>query len=115
LRAFIGCSSTDLFVLAEGSANAFALDPAAFAVQVENPVATQETLEAWSLPSASPEATLLLGSGDYGILHGQADASLADAYSLFYAPVTGDPVRLASSIPNCGGAGGGAPVLIDID
>ena len=115
LRAFIGCASTDLFVLAEGSANAFALDPSAFAVQVENSGATQETLEAWSLPSGNREATLLLGSGEYGVLHGHADASLADAYSLFYAPVTGDSVRLTSSIPNCGGAGGGAPVLIDVD
>jgi hypothetical protein len=115
LWAFISCATTDLFVLAEGSTNEFALNPSAFAVQVENSTASPETLDAWSLPSANREATLLLGSGDYGVLHGQADATTADAYSLFYAPVAGDPVLLASSIPNCGGAGGGAPVLIDID
>lgn len=115
LRAFIPCAGTDLFVLAEGSGDAFALDPSAFAVQVESTAATPQTLEAWSLPSASREATLTLHAGEAGLLHGRADATPADAFSLYYAPASADPVLLANSIPNCGGAGGGAPVLIDID
>ena len=115
IDAIIPCDATDVFVLAQGlsAERSFLVDPTSFVAIAEAGDAVPASLAVWSLPEARRETSLRLGLGETALIHGVVDADPGH-FDLYYSPPVGQAIFLGHSLQGCG-AGGGAPVLIDIE
>lgn len=115
INAIIPCDASDVFVLAQGlgAEGGFVIDPASFVAIDDAGGAVPASLAVWSLPEARREPSLHLRSGETALIHGVVDADPGH-FDLYYSPLSGQAIFLGHSLQGCG-AGGGAPVLIDIE
>jgi hypothetical protein len=115
LTTFLPCnvSSFDLVARAEAGRE-FVVDRESLFAVDNNGAYLPVTVAAWSLPEARRETSLALRPGALGLLHGVVAAEPFQDFDLYFAAPGGQSIFLAEAMWGCG-AGGGAPVLIDIE
>ena len=109
------CFASNLFGLARGlsSGEEFIVDPAAFIAIGDDGNSLPITL-VWSLPEVASDAPLSLDTGEFALFQIVNDGPDRYIGDLSYAPLGASPILLSHFEGGCG-AGGGAPVLIDVD
>lgn len=115
IAALQSCLAFPLFGLARGTSarDDLVVDPTAFNAVGFGGQSLPFTI-VWSLPAADPTTPVELGKGEFAlfqIVEDDPDDNIAD---LYYSPPGAAPIQLSHFEDGCG-AGGGAPVLIDVD
>jgi hypothetical protein len=116
LTTRLPCDTATFSVLARGVGGGgnVVVAPSSFIAIDDTGASLLIAVAAWSLPEARPETSLSLRPGETGILLGVVDADPGQNFELYYSAPSGDVSFLAQPVWGCG-AGGGAPVLIDIE
>jgi hypothetical protein len=112
LTRVTACSSTTVFVLARGEGQQdFVIDPASFAA-VDLDGTSKSISLAWSVPERAADAPVTVHPGELALFQILVDSP---AFELSYRSPAGQVVDIGQFIAGCGGGGGGAPVLIDVE
>ena len=114
MRGFQSCSSQVFDVLVRATDRSIVVDPASLVAIDPDGVTLPLSAVAWSLPEAQRETALDLEPGQSGLLHAVVDVGFDRSFDLYYTAPNGETIYVASSATGCG-AGGAAPVPIDID
>jgi hypothetical protein len=115
IAAVQNCLAFPLFGLARGTSASddLVVDPSAFNAVGFGGQALPFTV-IWSLPAAEPTAPVVLGKGEFALFQIVEDDPDDDITDLYYNAPGATPIQLSHFEDGCG-AGGGAPVLIDVD
>lgn len=115
LIALQRCRFAEFFLLARNDGEAgddFVVSPAAvFAVNADSGKPEPVTFVGHLYPSGPADVAMALPPGGVGLL-AFAVAQHADVY---YRSASGEPLRIGEAWGPCGGAGGAAPVVIDME
>jgi hypothetical protein len=116
LTTHLPCDTATFSVLAQGAGggSGVVIDPSSFIAIDDTGVSLPIAMTAWLLPGARPETSLSLRPGESGLMLGVVEAEPGQVFELYYNAPSGDVSFLARPVWGCG-AGGGAPVLIDIE
>jgi hypothetical protein len=116
LSAFAICpKSTVVGLVSSAGQSDFVVDPSSFSAIGSSGAEIPLDL-VWSLPSQPVNTTVSFPPGDAALFQVVLDDSVVDrGFTLYYTTSSGQEIPIAQGERGCGGAGGGAPVLIDID
>jgi hypothetical protein len=116
LSASAVCPKSTVVGLASGAGQSdFVVDPASFSAIGSSGTDIPVSL-VWSLPAQPANSTASIRPGDAALFQVLLDDSVTDrGFTLYYTSSSGKEIPIAQGERGCGGAGGGAPVLIDID